>query len=466
MIRSRWRPLLLALVLSSSACASAPGPREERAGDGMLTVGLAEIDITPDEPMRLTGYGNRTTPFESVRQRLRAKALAFGGEGEPPAILITADLIGIPRAMTEEVARRLSAAGVERARVAVAATHTHTGPSIEGVLPFIFGAPLAAEEAQAVARYSRRLTDALEGVARAALADRRPAVVSWAEGRVAFAANRRVLKGGTWSGFGVQRDGPVDHGLPVLAVHAPDGTLRGVVVNYACHATTLEGKDNFVHGDWPGAAQAEIERRHPGALAMVAIGAGADANPLPRGNGLADVERHGTTIADEVDRVLAGSRRRLTSPPAGRFRVLDLRLAPPPGRTEWAARAAASDARGAYARAVLERLDRGERLPATVPYPVQTWTFGRELAMVFLGGELVVDYGLRLERELDSARLWVTAYANDVAFYIPSERMIAEGGYEVDGSMVYYGHPAPLASGTEDRIVRAVLEMLPRTFAH
>ena len=464
MNHQRWRPLVLILVLAGSACASAPGARAERTGEAALAVGFAAVDITPHEPIRLTGYGNRRTPHEGVRQRLRAKALAFGGDGEPPSVLITADLIGVPREMSEEVARRLRAAGLERAHVAIAATHTHTGPAIHGVLPFIFGAPLSGDEAQAVARYSRRLTDALEGVARAALADRRPAVVSWGQGRVGFAANRRVLKGGGWTGFGVQADGPVDHDLPVLAVHAPDGALRGVLVNYACHATTLEGRENFVHGDWPGAAQAAIEERHPGAVAMVAIGAGADANPLPRGGGLTDVERHGAAIADEVDRVLAGPRRRLPRSPAGRFQSIELRLDTPPGRAEWEARAAGTDARAAYARDVLGRLDRGEGLPTSVPYPVQTWAFGRDLLMVFLGGELVVDYGLRLEREIDPGRLWVTAYANDVACYVPSERMRAEGGYEVDGSMVYYGHPARLASGTEDRVIAAVLAMVPAPF--
>jgi hypothetical protein len=113
---------------------------------------------------------------------------------------------------------------------------------------------------------------------------------------------------------------------------------------------------------------------------------------------------------------------------------------------------------------VLARLDRGERIPQTVPYPVQTWTFGDSLAMVFLGGEVVADYSLRLKRELDGSRLWVNAYSNDVAFYVASRRMIPEGGYEVVSSMVYYGQPGPLAEGTEDQIVRTVHELLPGGF--
>jgi hypothetical protein len=110
-------------------------------------------------------------------------------------------------------------------------------------------------------------------------------------------------------------------------------------------------------------------------------------------------------------------------------------------------------------------LDRGEPLPTRLPYLVQTWTFGEDLAMVFLSGEVVVDYSLRLKREYLQGRLWVNAYANDVPCYIPSERILREGGYEGGGAMVYYGHPAPLASGVEESIVGAVHELVPQGFA-
>jgi hypothetical protein len=379
-------------------------------------------------------------------------------------VLVTADLIGVPSAVTEEVARRLARDGVERAQFAVAATHTHTGPSLAPVLPFIFSTPVTAEQEAVIEQYTREVTDKLEGVARAALADLRPAELSWGVGRATFAAHRRVMKDGRWAAFGVDPKGPVDHDVPVLAVRARGGALRAVLVNYACHATTLEGRDNFVHGDWPGTAQRLIEARHPGAVALVAIGAGADANPNPRGGGIPDVERHAREIATEVDRVLAGTLAPITSPPAGRVRTIELRYARLPDRGEWETLAARKDARGALARAMLARLDAGGSISQAASYPVQTWAFGRSLAMVFLAGEVVSEYALRLKREMDGTRLWVNAYSNDVPFYVPSRRMIPEGGYEVDMSMVYYGHPAPLAEGTEDRIVSTVRDLLPAAF--
>ena len=180
--------------------------------------------------------------------------------------------------------------------------------------------------------------------------------------------------------------------------------------------------------------EAASDGGHPGSIAIVTIGTGADANPNPRGGGLADVERNAREFATEVDRVLSSTLRPIVSPPTGRIRTLQLALGPFRSRTEE---------------------------PQTVSYPVQTWTFGNDLAMVFLGGEVVADYGLRLKRELDRTRLWINAYSNDVAFYVPSRRMIPEGGYEVEASMVYYGHPARLAETTEDLIVRTVHDLLP-----
>ncbi len=253
-----------------------------------MPVGVAEIDITPvrHQAHRLwqsgaaDGGGASAPVGQGARVRRRRNS----------SILIAVDLIGVSRAATEEIARRL-ANTVRREQFVISATHTHTGPSLAGVLPYIFNVPASAAEQQIVDSYTSTLINQLERVARAALADRRPSRVSWSQGRAGFAANRRVLKDGKWTGFGVTPAGAVDHDLPLLAVHATDGALRAVLVNYACHATTLEGRDNFVHGDWPGVAKELIQQRHPGAVALVSIGTGADSNPNPRGGGLPDVQR-------------------------------------------------------------------------------------------------------------------------------------------------------------------------------
>jgi len=69
---------------------------------------------------------------------------------------------------------------------------------------------------------------------------------------------------------------------------------------------------------------------------------------------------------------------------------------------------------------------------------------------------MVVDYSLRLKQELSANRTWVAGYSNDVLAYIPSRRVLLEGGYEGSAAMLYYGHPSPWAEGVEQKIVREV----------
>jgi hypothetical protein len=144
---------------------------------------------------------------------------------------------------------------------------------------------------------------------------------------------------------------------------------------------------------------------------------------------------------------------------------VDLPFAPLPSREDWQARAGQTNQEGLHARTMLARLDRGESLPEALEgYPVQVWAFGDDLAMVFLAGEVVVDYALHLRRVADPDRLWINAYSNDAPCYIPSDRVLDEGGYEADGSMIFYGQPTRFANGAEAIIVDAVRELLPSSF--
>ena len=228
-------------------------------------VGAAVRDITPDYPIRLSGFGSRRTESEGVTVPIHARALAIGSDADGPAVLIAVDTTGVSDALVSEIARRLLPLGVRRERLAVTGTHTHTAPMISGVLPTLFGQPVPPEHQAHINRYTTELTDDLETVAREALSNRRPARLSWSIGKVGFAKNRRTA------------GGPTDHALPVLAARSPDGTLRAVVTTYANHAVTLS--HNFIGGDWPGFAAAAIEDIHPGAVALVSIGCGADQNP-------------------------------------------------------------------------------------------------------------------------------------------------------------------------------------------
>jgi hypothetical protein len=429
-------------------------PEPDRAAGQAVEVGVARVDITPEYPVRLAGYAVRTRESVGVQQRIWAKALALGGDEQGPALLLAVDNMGVPEAIAADVAARLGKAGVSPDRVVVASSHTHSAPMlVSRAIDIFFGGTLPAEEKGRVERYTRELADKLQRVAEAALKDRRPARLSWGRGRVGFAENRRT------------RGGPVDHDLPMLRVADAEGKVRAVVVGYACHCTTLDPADNLISGDWAGDAQEAIEAAFPGSIALTVIGCGGDANPAGR-TSLDAARRHGRSIADEVARVFEhGDLAPLAGPPEVRARRVALPFDTLPSREELQRRAKSGGAVGANAAVHLARLDHGEPLPTELGYTIRTWQFGDALAMVFLPGEVVVDYALRLRREFDGRRLWVVAYAGDVPCYIPSERVLREGGYEGGGAMVYYGFPARLKPGVEDRILSAVHALLPARFA-
>lgn len=417
-----------------------------------IMVGVAAVDITPDYPIRLSGYGNRRAPSEGVAQKIWAKALAFSDDDQSPAILITVDNCGVPITVTREVSRRLASKGIPSERLAVCSSHTHTGPCLTGVLPLLFGSPIIPEEQQVIDRYTQELTDKLEQVAVQALADRKAAKLTWTQGTVGFANNRRTP------------GGPVDHSLPVMFVWSPDDKLRAVLVNYACHCTTLGGDFNQICGDWAGYAQEAIQRDHPGAVALVAIGCGADANPNLR-TGLTLAVRHGETVAQEVKRLLGQPQRPITAAPGCKLEQIELLFEDPAGREHWAKLTQSQHPYAAYhAKVQLDRLEKGKELQKKLDYPVQTWCFGDDLAMVMLAGEVVVDYALRLKSMYDPDRLWVNAYSNDVPCYIPSKRVLKEGGYEAESSMIYYDRPGRLRPEVEDAIIHAVQRQLPASF--
>jgi putative membrane-bound dehydrogenase-like protein len=437
-------PLIGLLIACASLLSAGPFPAAAQTAESPIAVGVARVDITPDYPVRLNGFGFRRTESEGVRQQIWAKALAFGTDAEHPAVVIAVDNLGVPDELTREVARRLESAGVAPERFAVTATHTHTAPMLKGCAPTIFGTPIPPEHQAHIDQYTRDFADKLEQAALAALKDRRPARLEWGVGSVRFAKNRRTP------------GGPVDHDLPLLVVRDLQGAIRALYFNYACHCVTLS--DNRISGDWAGYAQEHLERQHPGATALASVGCGADQNPIPgvQGDKFEVASQQGAEIAAEVARLLKTPLRPVNGPLTAKLDRIDLAFDTHPTRAELEEKAKLATAPGYHARVQLERLDRGEALRTKISYPIQTWTFGDSLGMVFLAGEVVVDYSKRLKTELDGRRLWLNSYANAAPCYIPSERVLGEGGYEGGNAMVYYDQPTKLAPGLEEKIIGTV----------
>jgi hypothetical protein len=372
--------------------------------------GVARVKITPPPSFWMSGYAARTHPSEGVYQDLWAKALAWrDGEGHQ-AVLVTTDLIGLPRVLSDQVASRVEARfEVARQALVLSASHTHCGPAVRKNLAVLYD--FNEEDRKRVDAYGDELVDRLVEVVGKALDDLAPARLSVGHGSVGFAVNRRepTPEGVT---IGVNPSGPVDHDVPVLKVAAPDGSLRAVLFGYACHNTTLGGDFYQIGGDYAGFAQAEIERARPGATALFMMLCGGDQNPNPRGT-LDLARQYGQALAAEVGRVMGTSLLPVRPPIRTALEVVSLDFAPHT-RSVFEQEAASPDRfRQRRARLMLAAYDEGKPVRAT-PYPVQAIRFGRDLTLVALAGEPVVDYVLRAKRELAGESLIVAGYCHDV----------------------------------------------------
>jgi neutral ceramidase len=418
--------------------------------------GVAKVNITPGYPVMLSGYGSRKEESKTAKVDLWAKALVLSWDNEEPTVLLTVDNCGVPEVMRAALLAELAADGVKEERLNLCSSHTHCAPALSASLKNLYAFELDAVKVQHMVRYTAELQRWMVEVCRAALKDMAPAKVEYGVGRVGFAKNRRLRGPDGELKNSINPDGPVDHDVPVLKVSSPEGAVRAVFSNYACHCTTLNW--NYCHPDWAGLAQLHVEMGFMGCICLTATGCGGDQNPHPR-HDENSVRIHGFELGKVIRHTCASQMKSIEGPITAGSKLLELLYAPYPGKEQIDAAAKGTGFQLARHASFLQQRIAKQEGPGAEPYLVQTLSFGTDLAMVFLNGEVVVDYSLRLKREL--APLWVNAYSNNVQGYIPSERVLKEGGYEGGGAMVYYLKPGPFAPGLEDKIVGAVRELLP-----
>ncbi len=164
------------------------------------------------------------------------------------------------------------------------------------------------------------------GVVGAALKSMAPATVKFGQSFAGIAVNRRRAYPN-----GRNRTTQVDPDVPVMTVTGADGKLRAIAVGYACHATVLNIYQ--VSGDWPGFAQEDIEKAHPGAVALFVQGAGADANPLPR-RSIELARLYGQVLAAAVEDVLRGPMKPLEGPIRSSYEIVQAPFHHVPTRAE------------------------------------------------------------------------------------------------------------------------------------
>ena len=393
--------------------------------------GVAKVNITPGKSMWMRGYGARNRPSEGTLHDLWAKSFAFEDAGGERAVLITLDLCTMQKSFSDDIRNRLQKKyKLKRSQIILNFSHTHSGPSLRGEGQHHYE-NLTAGQRDDIEEYSDLLEDQLIRIVGKALSSMVPVKISAGNGVARFGVNRRNNNEGTLN-VASKLEGPVDHSVPVITVTtAKEDQLLAVIFGYACHATVLNGYE--WSSDYPGLAQTALEEAFPGATAMFFAGTGADINPLPRRTASLAVQ-YGKSLAAAVKRVLNEPMQELQSDLVTTYSEIDL---------TYTALPAASNNNTART--------------GTYPYPIQVWRIGSQ-NLVTLGGEVVVDYGIRL-KEIFGQDLFVMAYANAVMGYMPSARVLREGGYEGTKALNSVDGPSVWKANVENLIVREVLKL-------
>ena len=451
-------PLLVSLIL---LVAVSPSTAQEKPET--WKAGTAAEVVTPEGPMWMAGYAARDRPSEGKVHDLFVKALALEGPAGERLVIVTSDLISVPRPIRDNLERAVADRyQLPPAGLVINCSHTHCGPEIRTTRWSLDGLP--AERLAAAQAYVEFLEQKLLMVVGRAIEDLQPSQVAYCHARCGFAMNRRTPSLTGYRNF-PNPEGPVDHDVPVLRVATLEGKVRAVLFGYACHNTTL-GFYQFC-GDYAGFAQQYLEQAHPGVTALFVMGCGGDQNPYPRRT-LELAQQHGRSLANAVEAALETQPQPLTGPLRMAYEMATVEYQAPPSREEVEQQARSTNKyERLHAQRLLKQLDEDGKLREQYDCPVQVIRLGNRLTMVTLPGETVVDYSLRLKSQLTAPdgrgpAIWVAGYSNDVFAYIPSRRVLLEGGYEAGGAMRYMTtvlQPGPFAPNVEERIVSKVLEL-------
>jgi len=450
---------LLLLLFSVQFMGERAQANEPPANAKSWSAGVARVVITPETSVWLAGYGSKRAPDGKLHD-LWMKALALRDAHGQTVVLITSDFQGVPKIMSDRVFAQLREQyQLERTQVIFTFSHNHCGPRLGDDLVDYY--LVDEEQVTLVDEYTDQMVTATVKLVGEALQALAPASIQIGSGKATFAVNRRNNREADVPALiaaGTPLVGPVDHSVPVLTVTRPDGKLEAVLFGYACHPTTL----SFMTwcGDYPGFAQLEIEKLHPGTTAMFVNTCGGDQNPLPRRT-VELCEKYGHMLAVSVEEVIQQPLKPVQPKLRTAFEIIDLPYLKVASREELTESLQNSNSvRVRWAERMLKKLDAGATFETEYPYPIHAWRLGEEMLLIGMGAETVVDYALRFKAEYGPGT-WVCGYADDMISYIPSRRVWDEGGYEGGSNLYEYGRPAFRWSGDiEDRISGSVQKLV------
>jgi neutral ceramidase len=417
-----------------------------------MKAGFAQIDITPDRPVWMVGYGSRDHQSEGVYQELRAGAIALSHK-DGAALLLTADVIGYSLAYSAATKALIAeATGLLPDQIILTATHTHCAPF------FYEWGMLGEVETEWAAEFQARLIE----VSLKAMKDLAPAQIQFTRGSSTFGVNRRTPDGKGGILFKANPDGPMDRDLDTLWFTDSKGDIRGTFTVYGCHST-CRGL-YLLGGDYPGFLCRAMTKRTD-APAFFAMGCAGNIRPDFMGeNGfrtaeIEEIAEVGERMADEVleslqERQMIGVK---TVDVATAFHELPYTKLPSKRALKKVSEGE-DELKKIWADYFLHRLKSGP-LPKSCPQEIQILSLNEGFRLIFMGGEILTEIGLHLKEAFVQGTTVTVGYSNGLIAYVPGSETYDLGGYEVEGSYPYFLRPAPFTKDVEDRIVSTALAL-------
>jgi neutral ceramidase len=424
----RITAIVIVLIISFFLAVS---PLVAVGSEGALRAGIARIDITPDKPVKMSGYGARTALSEAVHDPLSARVVAFENDGER-LVLVSSDLLGFYGGTAEHFRKViLSEFELEPGELFLSAIHTHDGPTL--TMDEEKGHPNNLE-------YTKNLEGRLIEVIRKALKNTGPVHIGAGVGYSPVGINRRELRfdssGNSQIRLGRNPYGPTDKEVLVMKVAKSDSTTVASLFDYATHATCLGGKNLTISGDVLGLAEQFVEKiLGEQVIAPAFAGASGNIDPwfrvLPAFNTepgwIPEPVLLGTLLGEEVVHVFRGIEE-LSDDGDIKASFVTLEL---PGK----------------ARGELEI--KKDSPPAQ--FNVTAARIG-DIGFVGLGGEVLTEIGMSIKAASPFKFTFVITHCNGAAGYLPPEHLYIEGGYEISSS--------PFAPKAADMVVKQAVKML------
>ena len=366
----------------------------------VIKAGTSKINITPDEPVRMSGYAARSEPFKGVHDDIFASAVVFDN-GQIKTCIITADVIGFSHEYVDETKNMIEKeTGIPAASILITAAHNHGGPTTRAY---------GGEPTKSETEYVKILKEKMVQIVKESDEKLEPVKIGVAKGTCKMNVNRRArhAEGGIW--LGRNPEGVCDNEVGVIRLDAMNGKTIGLLVNWPCHATTGGQENYMITGDWPGAAAREIEKTYPDAVVLVSAGASGDINPIyGPNNNFNDIDAIGQTLASEVIRICAD---------AETYPMKDLSV------SNQVIKAAGK--KTSASRMPDVSLDPGPE----VDIRVSSLKIGNIL-IAGISGELMNEIGLQVKEESPYKHTFVYTHCNGNSGYLCTDIAYKEGGYE------------------------------------